>query len=61
MSLEGDALERAGAEKLTILARLRGLVGVTIEWRDGQYHANGEACGRSVHGVYEWLDRQGAK
>lgn len=22
---------------------------------------NGEPCGRSVHGVYEWLEKQGAR
>ena len=56
--LEGDALEKSTAEKLTKLAALRGHVGVKIEFQGGQYIANGEVCGRSVHGVYAWLDKK---
>jgi hypothetical protein len=57
VNLEGDALERATAAKLGVLAGLRGVQAV-IAWDGAQYTANGTPCGRSVHGVYAWLDEQ---
>jgi hypothetical protein len=55
--LEGDALERSTAAKLEKLAGLRG-ISAKITWDGAQYLANGEPCGRSVHGVYAWLEKQ---
>lgn len=45
------------AAEFSKLAGLRGITN-TIEWKDGVYYANGENCGPSVHGLYEWLNRQ---
>ena len=45
------------ARKLVTLARLRG-VEASIVWDGARYVANGDPCGPSVHGVYEWLERQ---
>lgn len=61
--LDGCALEQSTAAGLTKLARLRGLKNAQVIWDDEkrQYIANGEPCGRSVHGVYEWLEKQGAR
>ena len=55
--LDGDALQKRTAEKLSLLATLRGVT-VVVEWDGAQYTANGEACGPSAHGVTEWLERQ---
>jgi hypothetical protein len=52
-----DAQCSATAEKLTILMGYRGLSG-SVEWLNGQYVANGTPCGCSVHGVYDWMNRQ---
>lgn len=57
--IEGDALQIRTAENLGKLAGLRGVT-ATIVWdaETRQYVADGTPCGTSVHGVYEWLDRQ---
>lgn len=61
IELEGDAIERSTAAKMTKLCGLRG-VQAEVTWDGSQYRANGEACGRSIHGVYAWLEKQlGAK
>jgi hypothetical protein len=41
------------------LAQLRGVI-ATIEWDEGAqvYRANGVSCSTSVHGLYDWLNRQ---
>lgn len=39
------------------LAALRG-ISSSIEFKDGKYYANGQDCGTSVHGLYEWLNTQ---
>jgi hypothetical protein len=40
------------------LAALRGISSsVTVSGRN-TYVANGEDCGTSVHGLYDWLNRQ---
>jgi len=45
------------AQSFAKLARLRG-VPAEIKWDGERYIANGEPCGPSVHGLYEWLERQ---
>ncbi len=45
------------AEKFQTLAALRGITS-TIEVVAGEYVANGENCGPSVHGLNDWLNRQ---
>ena len=57
MGLEN--LPNRTVESFAKLAGLRG-VGGTFEWRaeEKSYYANGEKCGQSVHGLYEWLNRQ---
>jgi hypothetical protein len=52
-----DAVCSRTAEQLTKLLGLRGLSG-SVEWDGEQYRANGNPCGTSVHGVYEWMDAQ---
>lgn len=45
------------ANSFQTLAALRGITShITVE--NGQYHANGENCGVSVHGLYDWLNKQ---
>jgi hypothetical protein len=44
----------ANAEKL---ASLRGIP-AKIVWNGTQYTANGDPCGPSIHGVYDWLAKQ---
>lgn len=60
--LDGCELEKSTAANLTKLAGLRGLQDVTVVWDDEkkQYIANGTPCGRSVHGVMEWMAKEGA-
>jgi hypothetical protein len=55
--IEGDSLQINTAIKMSTLCRLRG-VDATIVWDGAQYLANGEPCGTSIHGVYDWLNRQ---
>lgn len=50
-------IEHRTASEFSRLAGLRGISSL-IEWKDGQYHANGTPCGTSVHGLYAWLNRQ---
>lgn len=57
VTLDGDALERGTSAKLTTLCALRG-VSAIVTWDGAQYLANGTPCGRSVHGVYAWLNVQ---
>lgn len=45
------------AESFQKLAALRN-VSSRIEWNGVEYVANGEPCGASVHGLYDWLNRQ---
>lgn len=47
------------ARSFSTLAALRG-VNVRVEWRDEEksYYCNGEKCGESIHGCYDWLNRQ---
>lgn len=45
------------AANFETLARLRGVT-AQVTWDGSQYVANGEACGPSVHGLYEWLEKQ---
>ena len=45
------------AENYAKLCELRGVT-AKIEWDGEQYLANGEPCGPSVHGLYDWLNRQ---
>lgn len=52
-----DAMCSRTAANLTKLMGMRGLTG-SVEWKDGQYWANGEPCGSSVHGVNKWMDKQ---
>lgn len=52
-----EAQMQQTAAKFQKLAALRG-VSSSIEVVRGRYHANGEDCGQSVHGLFEWLDRQ---
>lgn len=52
-----DAQCSRTAESLTKLLGYRGLSG-SVEWRDGQYWANGVPCGCSVHGVQDWINKQ---
>lgn len=52
-----DSVCSRTAANLTKLLGLRGLSG-SIEWKDGQYWANGSPCGPSVHGVNDWMDKQ---
>ena len=52
-----DAVCKGTAAKLVTLARLRGVEAVIV-WTGAEYTANGASCGPSVHGVYEWLNRQ---
>lgn len=45
-------------------AKLASYAGVAavIRWDGSQYIANGTPCGPSVHGLYDWLNKQsGAK
>lgn len=52
-----DSMCSRTAQSLVKLLGLRGLSGV-VEWKEGQYWANGEPCGSSVHGVYDWMNKQ---
>ncbi len=52
-----DAVCSKTAANLTVLLGLRGLSG-SIVWDNGKYVANGTPCGPSVHGVYEWMNKQ---
>jgi hypothetical protein len=52
-----DAQCSRTAEAMTKLMGLRGISG-QCEWRNGQYWANGAPCGQSIHGVYDWLNKQ---
>jgi len=50
-------LEHRTAREFSRLAGLRGISSL-IEWKEGQYWANGIPCGTSVHGLYAWLNKQ---
>ncbi len=47
------------ANTFSRLAALRGIQ-TLVEWNDADnaYYCNGEHCGPSIHGCYEWLNRQ---
>lgn len=47
------------ANSFSRLAAQRG-VQASVEWRDEEksYYCNGEKCGESIHGCYDWLNRQ---
>lgn len=47
------------AVKFQKLAALRGISSdVQFDPEKMRYFANGEDCGPSVHGLYDWLNRQ---
>ena len=52
-----DAMCSRTAATYTKLCGLRG-VSASIEWKGGQYVANGTPCGPSVHGLERWLNSQ---
>lgn len=47
------------ANNFSKLAALRGVT-ARVEWRDEEksYYCNDEKCGESIHGCYDWLNRQ---
>jgi len=49
---------RRTANKFSRLAALRGITADIDISSDGHYVANGIDCGCSVHGLYDWLNRQ---
>ena len=56
-----DAHTNAAMEKTAAsFMKLAGLRGVSshVEVRDFRYVANGVDCGCSVHGLYDWLNKQ---
>jgi len=55
-----DAMCHETARKLVKLACLRRIE-CAILWNGKEYVCNGDPCGPSVHGVYEWLDKQPAR
>lgn len=57
---EANAMCVETARKLVKLAALRRIE-AAILWNGREYVCNGEFCGPSVHGVYEWLDKQPRK
>jgi hypothetical protein len=57
--LDGFQLEHDTAKSLTKLCKLRGVEAtVTYDEKQKQYIAGETSCGPSVHGVYEWLEKQ---
>ncbi len=46
------------AQKFQELAALRGISSSIIVKEDGNYYANDICCGSSVHGLYDWLNKQ---
>lgn len=52
------AMMRTTAQRFQHLAGLRGVSSSIEVTPNGEYFANGENCGNSVHGLYEWLNRQ---
>ena len=57
MDRHTEAMMSDTAASFQKLAAMRGIP-ATVEVRSGQYLANGTACGTSVHGLYDWLNRQ---
>lgn len=55
-----DAMCHETARQLVNLACLRRIE-CAILWNGKEYVCNGDPCGPSVHGVYEWLDKQPAR
>lgn len=49
---------RRTAESFQKLASLRGISSSIDVTADSRYVANGIDCGTSVHGLYEWLEKQ---
>lgn len=52
-----EGIEKRTAAKLTQLCALRGIA-ARVTWDGTRYLANGEPCGPSVHGVYEWMEKR---
>lgn len=52
------AAMRRTAESFQKLAAIRGVSSIVEVSQDGRYVANGTDCGTSVHGLYEWLNKQ---
>jgi hypothetical protein len=57
--LDGFQLEHNTAKSLTTLCKLRGVDAVVVYNEEKKQYIAGETpCGSSVHGVYEWLEKQ---
>ena len=52
-----EGIETRTAAKLTQLCTLRGIA-ARVTWDGTRYLANNDPCGPSVHGVYEWMEKQ---
>lgn len=52
------AMMNQTANSFMKLAGLRGISSAIEVNENGQYIANGENCGTSVHGLYDWLNKQ---
>ena len=61
--MRADAFQAAVAQDTAVkfqkLAALRGVSSsIYFDAEKMTYFANGEDCGTSVHGLYDWLNRQ---